>query len=289
MSHALAQVFRRSATLGVVAAFACGAPPRPPVTQPTVVVAPAPEPDPLAGPWVPSVRAGSVAHEIQLSSELRSRIDSVERVDSLHATIGVEWSRLAGAPARVSGLLNTFRVSGDTTAARTPSDLRLPVPFSGLEGREGDQLAIERPDVAGCGPDAAALQAVREVVLTMPRRLEVGTSWADSARYTVCRDSIPLAVRSVRTYRVVGAERLAGVLVVLIDRASLVTMRGTGTQFGELLTIEAQGEGAMRLAVRLDGAMVVLGRGESTLKMTMRGRRRSQELSQHTHIEIAAP
>jgi hypothetical protein len=262
---------------------------RPPVARPTIVVAPPEAIDSLAAPWFPVARGGSTQQEIRLVSALRSRVDSTERLDSLRAVIGVEWSRLAGTSARVSGLLTDFRVSGDTAAPTLPAGLRVPIPFAGLEGRDGSQVTVERPDVAGCGPDAAALQTVREVMLTLPGRLEVGTTWADSARYTVCRDSIPLSVGSTRTYRVVGAERLAGAVVVLVDRESRVTMRGTGTQFGELLTIEAQGQGAVRLVIRLDGAVVVQGRGESTLQMTMRGRRRSQELSQHTHIEITSP
>lgn len=279
-----------SALVGLVLTpVACGAPPPPPVTRPTVAVAAAPEVDPLAGPWTPVARAGSIAQRITLVSALQSRVDSTERLDSVRAVVGVEWSRLAGSPVRASGLLTEFRVSTDTSAPVMPPGLRVPVPFAALEGRDGAQLRLERPDPAGCGPDAAALQTVREVMLSVPSRLEVGTTWSDSASYTVCRDSIPLAVHSARDFRVVGAERLGEAVVVLVDRTSRVTMRGTGTQFGELLTIEATGEGAMRLAVRLDGAVVVRGRGESTLAMTMRGRRRTQTLAQHTHLEIAAP
>lgn len=285
----LVRAVRGALLVGVIGTAACAPPVRSPAERPIVVVAPPGPIDSLAAPWFPDARGGSIAQEIRMVSALQSRVDSTERLDSLRAVIGVEWSRLAGAPARVSGLLTEFRVSGDTTAPVRPAGLRLPIPFAGLEGRDGTQLAVERPVVAGCGPDAAALQAVREAIIAFPARLEAGTTWADSARYTVCRDSIPLAVRSVRTYRVVGAERLAGAIVVLIDRESQVTMRGTGTQFGELLSIEAVGRGAMRLVVRLDGAVVVQGRGESTLDMTMRGRRRSQVLSQHTHLEITSP
>lgn len=289
MSPLLARLVRRSTIASLVAMLACGAPPRPPVLPPTPGPAAPAVVDSLAGPWIPGTRSGSVQQEVRLTAALRSRVDSVDRLDTLQAIVGLEWARVAGSSARVSGLLRDFRVSSDTAAPRVPNGLRLPVPFSALEGADGGQASVERPDPAGCGPEAAAVQALREVMLTLPRRLEIGSTWSDSARYAVCRDSIPLSVTSERTFRVAGAERIAGAVVLLIDRTSRVTMRGTGTQFGELLTIEATGTGAMRLAVRLEGAVVVQGRGESTLEMTMRGRRRTQTLAQHTHVEIAAP
>ena len=145
------------------------------------------------------------------------------------------------------------------------------------------------PEPSGCGLDAAAALGVRELFLAMPRRLEPGTTWSDSARYTICRDSIPLGVEAVREFRVTAAERRAGGIVVLLARRSRVTMHGEGRQYGETVVIEATGESTAQLAVRLVGAYIESGSGESTLRMTMRGRRRSQELTQHTRIEILTP
>lgn len=278
--------------LALVAAGAsgCVAPGASPAPRPAPEAVPARVPDDLAAPWTARATPGTVRQEIRLESSLASRVDTVERRDTIRTVVAAEWSRLAGdAPARLSGLLTDFRVSADTTEPLVPSGLALPFAFTATEGIGGVQAHFARPETSGCGTDAAAVHVLREVLVWLPRRLEPGTAWADSARYTICRDSIPLSVRSVRAFRVTGAERRGVDRVVLLERRSTVTMQGEGRQFGEPIAVEAEGESVVQLVVRLEGAFVVGGSGESELRMTMRGRRRSQELTQHTRIEILAP
>jgi hypothetical protein len=214
----------------------------------------------------------------------------VARQDTIRTAVSAEWSRVAGdSPTRISGLLTSYRVSADTGEPVLPAGLLVPLPFSAVDGTGSVPLRFTRPDPAGCGIDAAAVLALRDLFVTPPRRLEVGTAWQDSAQYTICRDSIPLAVRSVREFRVVGAERRGEGIAVTVERRTRVAMHGEGRQFGEALVIEAEGEGLARLVLGLRGGIVIGGDGESTLRMTMRGRRRSQELTQHTRIVISTP
>ena len=77
--------------------------------------------------------------------------------------------------------------------------------------------------------------------------------------------------------------------MVLVDRSSAITLAGTGAQFGESLMIAGQGSGTMRLELRTSDATLHAARGEVELRMTMRGRCWSQELWQHTRIEIVSP
>lgn len=281
---------RWSCGLMLVAAGACVAPapaaaPRPIAAAPVPVAT-----DPLSAPWIPEITRGSVTQELRLDAALVSRIDTVEHRDTIRTTLTAEWSRVTSDGAlRISGLLTSFRVSSDTSEPSTPAGLRLPLPFTALDAVGGLPARLVRPESSGCGLDAAAALGVREFFLSMPRRLELGTAWSDSARYTICRDSIPLSVESVREFRVTGAERRAEGIVVLLERRSRVTMRGEGKQYGETIVIEASGDGLVRLVVRLVGAFVEAGSGESSLRMTMRGRRRSQELTQHTRIVILTP
>jgi len=245
--------------------------------------------DPLSAPWTVSAATGTISQEIRLESSLLSRVDSMEQRDTVRAFAGAEWTRLAGeSPLRISGLLTAFGWSADTDSAFSTAGLLLPLPFAAAEGPAGEQVRFTRPDAASCGADAAALQLLRELFVSPPRRLEAGTTWADSANYYICRDSIVLAVRSVRAFRVTGAERREGEIVAIVARTSRVTMQGEGHQFGEALSITAEGEGAAQLVIRLSGAFILASEGEATLRMTMRGRRRSQELTQHTRISISA-
>ncbi len=279
----------RSAWTALVAPvlFACGAPAAAPVPAPLPAPAP-PVADPLESPWIVSTTAGSIAHRLVLESELTSRVDSVVAVDSVRTEGRIEWSRLAGEPAgRLSGLITAYGMSRDTLAPVAPAGLMLPMPVAAQDARGEAPVVVQRPDPAACGLEAAAAALLREVVVAPPRRLERGTTWHDSASYTICRDSIPLAVTSRREYRVTGAERRGEALVVLVERRSRLTLQGEGRQFGEAIAISAEGEGLVTLAVRTAGAFVLDGSGESTLRMTMRGRRRSQELTQHTRITIS--
>lgn len=271
-------------------AVACAAPASTPSPRP----APAPGApsvrDPLEAPWVMTRGAGAFVHTLRFSSELASRVDTVERVDSSTATLSVSWSRLAGSdPARLSGLVTAYGVGTGAGEPQALTGLLLPIPFSATEGWNASQARLEVPASGACGLAATATPLLRELFVSPPTRLVEGSSWSDSASYELCRDSIPLRVRSVRRFVVVGAERRGAEVLVLVDRTSSVSVEGGGMQFGEPLTITATGTGAMRLDVRSAGAVVVVARGESALTMTMRGRRRTQVLRQHTRIEITSP
>ncbi len=281
----------RFALLGAVSlALSCASP----------AVAPAPRPAPasaapavrnaLEAPWAVARRIGSFANTIRLSSVLVSLVDSVERSDSSTAIVRVSWTRLAGdEPARLSGLVSEYGVGVGMLDPAPLVGLRLPVPFSATDGRGAVQAQLDVALSGACSLSAAVLQPARELFVSPPPSLQAGSSWGDSLSYTICRDSVPLQVRSARTFKVVGAERREEVVVVLVDRTSAVTMLGEGTQFGETLKIAAEGTGTMRLELRLDDGSVFTAFGEAELKMTMRGRRRSQDLKQHTRIEITSP
>lgn len=276
--------------IAISTAHACAAPPAVPAPLPAPVQQPPSVRDALEAPWSIARPAGSFAHTLRLTSYLVSRVDSVERTDSSSTVVVVSWSRLAGAePARLSGLVTTY-VTGNATEAPAPvPGLLLPLPFSAVDAQGARQARFDAASSASCSPAAAVLQPLRELFVSVPSRLAPGTSWSDSAVYAICRDSIPLTVHSSRTFRVVGAERRGELVVVLVDRTSAVTLRGEGTQFGEPLSIAAEGSGSMRLALSRESGSILDARGDAELHMTMRGRRRSQDLRQRTRIEITAP
>jgi len=274
----------------VVLAIGCAAPSVVPATRPGAVAESPRMRDLLDAPWTVMRPAGSYANDMRVLSELVSRVDSVEQRDSAVTTIAVAWTRLAGGePARISGLLTDYRTGTAGTAPALPAGLIVPTPFSAAEGRGVTPAQLEVPSSGACGLAAAVLQPVRELFVSTPPGLTVGDTWSDSTNSVICRDSIPLQVSSRRDYRVIGAERRGSFVVLVLDRSSVVTMRGEGRQFGESLSITAEGTGTIRIELDVESGAVVAARGEAELRMQMRGRRRSQDLTQRTRIEISAP
>ena len=251
---------------------------------------------PRAARWLVRPSTASRVTELRLEGTLVSAVDTVERVDTLAALLRTTWTHSAppaGAleiPARISGTLDAYRITfGGSALPEAPTGLALPLVYAAEQRGRDEQPRIALPNAEECTPAAAALSALRELWVSPPDTLQVGLEWADSLQYVTCRDSVTLAVVSVRTYRVIGAEERAGSTVVHVTRRSTTRMSGSGTQLSEPLEITAEGFGEMRLELTLDGGAVVAGTGDAELRMSMRGRRRSQELVQRTRLTIATP
>jgi hypothetical protein len=66
-------------------------------------------------------------------------------------------------------------------------------------------------------------------------------------------------------------------------------IRGSGVQFGDSVHFEGSASGEMQLELLPAGAVIAAGSGTSELRLTMRGRRRTQELVQRSALEISVP
>lgn len=251
---------------------------------------PRPEVAPLAEPWIVGAPSGETRHRIDVIAELRSRVDTLERVDSSFSSVEAASSRIvSGGTFRLSGLLTGFRAGSTDSTATVPDGMVLPQPFSAELAAPGSQPRLTQPREEECSLPAIAAQSLRELWVATPPRLTTGLFWSDSARFTLCRDSIPLAVVATRRYRVVGAELRDTAVVVLLERDSRTTFRGEGMQFGERIIIEGEGRALTRLSISLAGGVVIDGEGEGEVTLRMQGRRRSQELRQLTRTTIRRP
>ena len=61
---------------------------------------------------------------------------------------------------------------------------------------------------------------------------------------------------------------------------------GAGTQYGEPVTITGASNGATMFEVALADGAVVFASGDSELRMTFTGRRKRQDVLQHSRISI---
>lgn len=282
-------LFRFALLPAVAALFAAGCAPAaaPPAVRAVPVIEPV-EHDPMTPPWSVRLTGALQTQTIDVVAALVSRVDTLERLDSLQSELTVRWSSPSVSfPRRFIGSLQDYRVSLGADSLAAPLGLFLPIPFSAEQGDPSRQPVFMSPDAGRCdGPSYSLLHGVRDVWLSLPESLHPGQEWSDSAEYVVCRDSIPLRTTVDRRFRVTGALTRDSAVMVTIERRTTTTISGEGLQFGEPVRIEGTGAGALMLEVALDGGRVVFGSGESELHLTLIGRRRTQELTQRSRIAI---
>lgn len=239
--------------------------------------------NPLAEPWRVDQKNVKVSHVFRVDAVLMSRIDAKIEVDTVVSQASVTWESMANG--RWVGVVDRFVIGRDSVAP--PSGIVFPVGVTLTRPRrEGEVPRFVVPAEGSCAAAAAITQVLREGIVTVPRTLRRDQTWSDSAETTICRDSIPLVVTTVRQHRVVGAESRGGAVVVVIDRESRVRMRGEGRQLGEPVQLVAEGTGTMRLVVRAEDGVLDSAEGTNELVMRFTGRRRSQELRQRAVVRI---
>lgn len=248
-------------------------------------------PDSLSGPWRFTSPGSPRAQVLRTTAELVSTIDTLVRRDSLESRTEVFWAaNLAGEPLRVTGNVRGFavRVSGDS-AWREMVTAAAPLSFVAEQAPGTALPELLTPQPAACDLDAAAVQGWRETWVAPPREVRRGSTWSDSSETSWCRDGIVLRAVMLRTFLVDRAVVRDGRLRVVVQRRSAIALRGAGLQFGDSVAIEGAGEGEATLELLPGNASIALGEGRSELRLTLRGRRRTQTLVQHGALVISQP
>lgn len=277
----------RSCVLPLLALAACsGSSGRP---TPSVEPVPAPAVDAAAPPWRTTDAGAPRSQRLRAAAVLHTRVDSAVRSDTITSDIVVSWSQVPDSvPARFVGMLERYavRVNADT-AWRTPAALELPSPFVAVQERPNSQPLLLFPRGGSCdSPAAIATEAWRDSWLQLPASVTPNSAWSDTTDYTLCRDGIPLVVRAVRRFVVEGVRPGAEGLLLLLRRESQLALAGHGVQFGDSVQVQGEGSGSLQLAVALRGGAIVAGDGTSTLRLELRGSRRTQVLEQHSTLTL---
>lgn len=275
------------ALTGLVAG--CAARPDPP-DGPRPSRAGAPD-DLLAAPWILVAPDAPRVQRLELAARLLTEMGPAVREDSIQSSLTVAWAAVPESlPRRWSGSITDFRVrASPADTARVPEGVLLPVRFRAVAVEGGAQPTFESPAAADCADPAAGLeQGWRELWISPPASLRPGTAWEDSTTYTLCRDGVPLRVETVRSYVAESALMRARVVHVVVVRRARVSLEGTGVQFGDTIHIVGGGSSTVRLLLPLSGGAMT-GEGEGVLTLELRGRRRTQRLTQESRLEIHAP
>lgn len=273
-------------------ASACGgasAPPRPrPVPRAPVQIVVA---DPLATPWIVQRTGARVSQTMHVAAVIESRRDTLTLVtaDTLQSQLSATWSSpSAGFPRRYVGMVTDYRVSsamGDSLLP--PPDVALPFAFTAAQESPAVQPSFSAPESGVCGNAHTVIaEGVRDLWLSLPDTLAPGTTWRDSTRHVICRDSIPLELHVEREFRVSGAMWRDSSVIVTVERRTRTRVNGNGRQFGDSVTVIGEGTGAAMFEVSLATGAAVFGSGESELRLTLRGSRRTQEMTQRSRIAL---
>ncbi len=274
-----------------VSVAGCGVPSRPSTRAPATPREAIAQADSAAPPWHVRGTERPRAQRVDVVAALESRIDSVTRVDTISSRAWYDWSEYPGSsPRRVAGMVRAFAVrSGGDSLWRVLDAPALPVSFVAESPWPGAAPELVLPRAEACDAQAAIVPGWRETWVAPPATLVVGTTWRDSSSTPVCRDGIVLRTATQREFVVTGAVLRDGALRILVRRRSAGTITGSGVQFGDSVRFEGRLEGEMQLELLPAGAVIASGSGTSTLHLTMRGRRRTQELVQRSALEISAP
>lgn len=247
--------------------------------------------DSLAAPWEFRDLGRPRTQQIATAAVVHSTVDSVTRVDSVATDVRLEWSVLPDRePRRVAGLVRSFSIRGTGDSAwRALPALTLPTSFVAAIAASDGAPVLVNPDAASCLASAAAAGGWRETWVAPPSALRPGMTWSDSTDFPLCRDGVVLEVTSLRRFTATAAVVHQGRVVVSVTRESRVRMSGNGVQFGDSVRVRAEGESTATLLLSRDGGVIVAGNGESELRLTFEGRRRTQQLVQHSALSISAP
>jgi hypothetical protein len=249
----------------------------PPTTVPaTPPGAPAPAPIPVR-PYT----SGSPTYVITTTASVRVEGDTTAvAAETVETTLLARMLlERAGSRLFVSGAIDSFTVRGSGRLNGAP--LAGPVRFHG-EGTTFGKLMTFVPDLpVSCDSPAEALVAVaRDLIVPLPDRVTIGSTWRDTVTSTICRGGIPLTTTAVRQYEARALATYAGTEALELARTTELTVTGSGTQYGQSVSVTGQGSGSAALFVDLAGGGLVRSMGETTVMVTFMGPRGTTAFTQ---------
>jgi len=213
-------------------------------------------------------------------------------VDSIATTVVVSVAtRDSAGSLAVNGSIDSLYVRRGIRIMAPDSTPPLPIILHGMLTQEGRVLALGRPGaVADSACETSGLDPLimmtRDVFVRLPSRVASGMSWTDTTRMTSCRGRIPITTTTVATYTVLGQQNAEGEGMLALGRSAVLTLEGSGMQFGRSAAVQGSGSAHGTLLIDPDNAEVVEGRSESTMVITFEAGMLRQTFTQRARLEI---
>jgi hypothetical protein len=251
-------------------------------------VAPAPV---IARParWTPRPTGVAIDYTMDVAGALAIDDGGGTQRDSTTLRLVASVRRASGTG--FSGVIRSASVRSPGSGTMVPlARMPVPAPYTapaavGVQPTPTSRLASANPCDGNLG---VALQALRELLVTTPDTVVIGSSWTDSSAYRTCRDGIPLEVVAHRRFTVDGAATdSAGRTTLVVTRRSRMSYSGWDARGDD--TTWVSGRGIAELRYRLDGATGAVGgaEGSGSLDVEIRTGTTRQRATQTTAIRIA--
>jgi hypothetical protein len=163
-----------------------------------------------------------------------------------------------------------------------PPTARGVLPVPGIRGPRADPCR---------SPIEVPLAAVRDLMIQVPDTVRIGTSWSDSGSFDTCRDGAAITVTVRRAFRVQRflPDTAGGILVV--DRATRMSVRGAAVRGEDTTHIEGTGTGSMVLRLDARSGAVAGPEGTNDLSIVVRGRTKTERARQvgRARISLVVP
>jgi hypothetical protein len=233
-------VRRKSSWLLLVyAMIACSSSPRvlpPPTLPPTLITSP-------SAAWTFNHAPGTSHYQISRSAAIETRTDSTSQRE---VTTNTTSELITLAPVRDSGVEFTAVIDAFSTTTQgligPVQPIRVPVQLSGVVAQ--DSLTISNDAADRCNPVSSALLSdLHNLLIQFPARISRGQVWRDSLVVSGCQAAVPTALRTTRSYVVLGEALFENRPVVLIQRSDTIHAHGEGAQQQHRLILDAEGTG----------------------------------------------
>lgn len=239
--------------------------------------------------WTPKPTGVAIDYTIDVDGALTIDDGAGTQRDSTSLRLVASVRRAAGTG--FSGVIRSASVRGPGVGAMVPlARMPLPAPYTapavvGAPPTPASRLASSNPCEGNLG---VALQGLRELLVTTPDTVAVGSSWADSSTYRTCRDGIPLEVVARRRFTLDGAATDSlGRTTLAVTRRSNLSYSGWDARGDDTTWVSGRGVGELRY--RLDGATGAVGNaeGSGSLDVEVRTGTKRQRATQATSTRIA--
>jgi hypothetical protein len=238
-----------------------------------------------------SFKTDSQPHQYQLTSTTTVRLDTdtSSRKDTIRTTVAFSLSITGDFPAQaISGEITHLLTEVHSRTGSTRSSPTLPIRFEGRRNLNEAELHIQGLPVRTnstiqCGDSSARhLTSLYSQLNTIPQTINRSETWADSLSLQSCLGTIPIEIRLVRRYRVVGETKIANQLAILVQRTDSIQSAAEGSQGQHRVAIHGSGAADTQLYIEPRAGFLIASEGQRRTSFTIRTSGQQRKFTQQS-------
>ena len=251
------------------------------------VIPPVPPGTPTS--WSFGYAPGRYQYALTTDAAIQPQGDTIGGADTVRTATFISYAlERRGSRYDISGTVDSATLAASGRMRRPIQQLlAAPLRFTAEASSTGEVGKFAAEVSPACDSPADPLLATaRDLLITVPRSLTLGTTWTETTSSTVCRGEIPLTSKAVQRYEVQGADSVDGRPAVRIRRTSEVTIEGRGEQRGQDIRVTGNGTAAMNLFISPESGTFLGGEGDYTATLRFDSDVRQQTFEQKVKQRI---